>query len=298
MKLINKNIKGQALVLVLLSMSVVLTIVLFILSRSITDIATSTSHEEAVRAFSAAEAGIERALVVGAGTGNISLGDASYNASVTGFASGTKSFNYPISVESGGTATIWFSEHDQNGNIVCDGTHPCFTGSQFRVCWGKAGTPSDSATTPAIETIIFYETTPEDPATIKIARGAYDPRASRASTTGFATSDSGTCNINNVTYQFQKTITFSSLGIPAGSYNTAGGLVMARVRMFYNTTENQDIATTVNFAGSSNLPSQGQQIESTGVSGNSTRKVRFFQGWPEVPVPFEYAIYSSTSLTK
>ncbi len=45
--------------LVLLSMSVVLTLVLFILSRSITDIAVTTSQEEAVRAFSAAEAGVD-----------------------------------------------------------------------------------------------------------------------------------------------------------------------------------------------------------------------------------------------
>ena len=36
---------GQALVLVLLSLAVVLTLVLFILSRTITDIAVSTSEE-------------------------------------------------------------------------------------------------------------------------------------------------------------------------------------------------------------------------------------------------------------
>ena len=48
---------GQALLLVLLGMAVVLTIVLSILSRSVTDIAVTSREEEALRAFSAAEAG-------------------------------------------------------------------------------------------------------------------------------------------------------------------------------------------------------------------------------------------------
>jgi Tfp pilus assembly protein PilX len=82
-----KSQKGQALVLVLLSLSVVLTLVLFILSRSITDVAVSSKEEESARAFSAAEAGIERSLVVGSGNSS-DIGDAHYVASVTSFALG------------------------------------------------------------------------------------------------------------------------------------------------------------------------------------------------------------------
>lgn len=77
---------GQALLLVLLSMAVVLTIVLSILSRSVTDIAVTSRDEEALRAFSAAEAGVEQALVAGGGTGTV--GNATFNANVSGFASG------------------------------------------------------------------------------------------------------------------------------------------------------------------------------------------------------------------
>lgn len=292
-----KNTKGQALVLVLLSMSVVLTIVLFILSRSITDIAISTSQEEAVRAFSAAEAGIERALVVGAGTGNISIGEASYNAQVTGYSEGSNFFNYPISMNSGDSATIWFTAHDTSGNMVCDASYPCFTGSTIKVCWGKPGTAGGLATTPAIETIVFYETTPNNPATVRIARAAFDPYTIRRNSNFFAANDSGTCSINGVNYEFQKTILFSSLGIPAAVYNTSGGLQFARVRMFYNNIAH-DLGASVSFAGNSTFPSQGQNIVSTGTSGESSRRVEFFQGWPEVPKPFEFAIYSSTSLTK
>lgn len=292
------NSKGQALVLVLLSMSVVLTLVLYILSRSVTDIAVSTSQEDAVRAFSAAEAGIERALVIGAGTGSVAIGDASYTTSITGFAQGSKTFLYPLAVNSGESATIWFVEHDQNGNTVCDASHPCFTGTQIELCWGKAGTADNTATTPAIEAIVFYESTPKDPTTIKIGRVAFDPNDARRGSNNFADVDSGNCVIEGTTYQFHKTLTFSSLGIGSGIYNSAGGLQFARIRMFYNSTTGQDLGADVNFPGASVLPSQGQDITATGTSGDSVRRVQLFQGWPEVPKPFEFAIYSSTSLTK
>lgn len=291
------NSKGQALVLVLLSLSVVLTIVLFILSRSITDIAVSTSQEDAVRAFSAAEAGIERALVVGSGTGSTQIGDASYSTTVSNYSQGSPYYIYPLSVNSGESATIWFVEHDTSGNTVCDATHQCFTGSQMKVCWGKPNTPSGTATTPAIEAVIFYETTPKNATTIRIARGAYDPYIGRTTSNAFSSSDSGTCTINGVSYQFQKTISFASLGIPAGSYGVAGGLQFARIRMFYNTNSGQDLGADVSIAGST-FPSQGQSIISTGTSGESNRRVELFQGWPETPRVFEFALYSSTSLTK
>lgn len=293
-----RNSKGQALVLVLLSMSVVLTIVLFILSRSVTDIAVSTSQEDAVRAFSAAEAGIEKALIVGTGSSTASIGDASYSTTVSAFAQGSSTYIYPLNMDSGESATVWFVEHDDNSNIACDATHDCFTGNQIKICWGKPTTSSSNAVTPAVEMIVFYESTPKDATTLKIARAVFDPYTSRTASNGFSTSDSGPCSIADTDFAFGKTITFSSLGIPAGSYNFDGGLQFARVRMFYNTDTAHGMGVDVGFAGNSLLPSQGQNIVSTGTSGDSNRRVELFQGWPEVPKPFEFAIYSSTSLTK
>ena len=49
---------GQALLIVLLGMAVVLTMVLSVVSRSVTDIQLTTRDDEALRAFSAAEAGV------------------------------------------------------------------------------------------------------------------------------------------------------------------------------------------------------------------------------------------------
>ncbi|HKC04469.1 MAG TPA: hypothetical protein VKC54_01210 [Patescibacteria group bacterium] len=291
--------KGQALVLVLLSLAVVLTLVLFVLSRSVTDISVSSKNEEAIRAFSAAEAGVEKALVIGTGTNNVTIGDAIYSSLVTSYAEGTKDFVYPIEMSSGDTAVTWFADHDAaTGNTLCNATHPCFTGNTFKVCWAKTNTLSAVAVTPAVEISVFYETTPGSIATTRIARATFDPFSGRTPANGFAGVDIGTCTISGTVYQFQKTFQFSSLGIPAGSYNVAGGLQFARVRLFYNTNTTQNIATSVNFAGDSNLPSQGQSIVATGTAGESNRKINVFQGWPETPSVFDGAVYSSIGLTK
>lgn len=274
--------RGQALVLVLLSLAVVLTLVLFVLARSTTDVAVSSRSEEAARAFSAAEAGIENSLVIGVG-GSGDVGNASYTADVTSFAEGSTQFNYPIDLYSGDSMTTWFASHNDDGTINTQ----FFTGSIVKICWGRDGTPADD-TSPAVEVSIFYEDTPGSPASTQIARGAFDPYSGRSPTNNFASAGGAGCSIDGVNYAFQESIPLNSLGV-----NTAG-LLFARVRMFYNTDPHPvGIAVT-----GGNLPSQGQDISSSGVAGDSNRKVQVFQAWPEAPPIFDYAIYSSGGLTK
>jgi Tfp pilus assembly protein PilX len=292
-----KNESGQALVLVLLSLAVVLTIILFMLSRSITDISISSGQAESVRAFSAAEAGIEKALIVGAGVGLTEIGDATYSSKVSSFAEGTSDFNYPSPLVSGETMTTWFVAHDVDGNIACSASLPCFTGNTLKVCWGNTGSSADLATTPAVEVSVYYESTPGNLSTIKIARATFDPNAGRRSSNSFAVPDSGTCSFGGTSFAFTKTITFSDLGIPAASYNSQNGLLFARVRLFYNTDIAHIVGTSVDFAGNSILPSQGIGIVSTGTAGSSNRRINVFQGWPEFPFSGS-AIYTPESITK
>ncbi|QQG41387.1 MAG: pilus assembly PilX N-terminal domain-containing protein [Candidatus Woesebacteria bacterium] len=306
MKVKYKRESGQALVLILLFLAVVLTLVLFILSRSITGIAVSSGSEEAIRAFSAAEAGIEKALVIGAGGTNISIGNATYSSSVTSVAEGANNYIYPLTLTSGDSATVWFVAHDSanNDDLTCGAGSPCFIGRTVKVCWGNPGTSASASTTPAVEMSVFYETTPGDLATIKIARAAFDPYTTRVSSdtpakpNSFSAPDAGTCTIGSETYEFQKEIDLSTLGIPAGSYNTQNGLQFMRLRIFYNTDVAHKIGFDVNFAGNTVLPSQGSQIDSTGTAGQSNRRLSVFQGWPEPPSVFDFAIYSSTGITK
>lgn len=300
-----KRQSGQALVLVLLSLAVVLTIVLFILARSVTDVAVSSRSEEAVRAFSAAEAGIENALVIGAGNPNGLVGcdsngancSANFSSNVSGFAEGSTFFNYPVPMSSGDSMTTWFVAHDANGNLNCsDPAHPCFAGSSMTVCWGEPETSANDAATPAIEASLFYENPSGSLLNIKIGRATADPNSGRAASNKFGGSDGSGCTISGTTYAFQKTLNFADLGIPllGGAVTTPEELQFARIRIFYNDVP-QPLGITVS---GGNLPSQGQDIVSTGTAGNSNRKVAVFQGWPEPPAVFDYAIYSGTGLTK
>lgn len=292
------NNKGQALLLVLLSMAVILTIVLSILSRSITDVAITTTSEESLRAFSAAEAGIERAIIIGSDIGDTQLGDAEFSADVSGFAEDATDFAHPLKILSGESLPLWFVAHDDNKDIVCSGTFPCFTGNTVKVCWGESGTSASDATTPAVEVSFFYATTPGDYSTLQIARAAYDPNSARRSTNNFDSPDLGTCSAGGQSFAFQKTIDISTLGIPAGSYLVQNGLQYARVRMIYNSTVKHGVGFDVNFAGNSTLPSQGITIESTGTSGEANRKIDVFRGFGEVPPIFDASVFSSGGIVK
>jgi Tfp pilus assembly protein PilX len=267
---------GQALVLVLLALAVVLTIVLFILSRSITDISTSSSGSSAVMAFSAAEAGVEQALVIGTG-GSSAVGAANYTSSVTNVASGATSFIYPVALNSGDNMTLWLKSQDASSS---------FTGSTLKICWGKSGTASDSSVTPAVETVLFYETSAGTPSTTKIFRAAFDSNAARRVSNSFAAAG-GTCTVGGQSFQFSTTLDLNSLPNPQFVF----------VRMFYNTDTSQPVAFDSTDA-THVFPSQGILVDSEGTAAQSTRKVEVFQSWPEIPSPFQFAIYNSTGLTK
>jgi hypothetical protein len=286
--MIRKNESGQALVLVLLSLSVVLTLILYILSRSVTDVAVSSRQEESVRAFSAAEAGIERALVTGSNIPSTGVGNASYTATVTGFASGGTEAPFPYPLSYGDTVTVWFVSHDTNGNLSCSSL-PCFAGLNpwIDVCWGNPGTPANTDTTPAIELSVYYETPAGSTANIRVGRTALDPYSGRPGGNNFDTAlDPGKCTIGNQTYEFHKKIFISSI-VPAAalSYQNVNGLLIAHIRLLYNSGTSHVVGVTVDNGGGVNnvLPSQGQKIDSSGVAGGSNRRIVVYEGWPEFP---------------
>lgn len=89
-----KNLKsGQTALIVLLIMIVILTITLSLISRSITDIKISQDEQEALRAFSAAEAGIEDMLnraTIGIGTTSVTVGTLTASVTITATGENTK----------------------------------------------------------------------------------------------------------------------------------------------------------------------------------------------------------------
>lgn len=286
--MVKKNNSGQALLIVLLSMAVILTVVLSIFARSVTDVSISTKDEDSLRAFSAAEAGVEKALIVGSSIDSTELGDASYSASVASFAEGKQSFIYPTSLFSGESATIWFVAHDDNGDFVCSVAKPCFKSNTLKVCWGKQGID------PAIEVSVFYTPTPGDYSTAKVARIAIDPNSTRRLENKFVADGDGTCTIGDVTYPFFRWLNFSNMGI--SNATTENVLQFATIRMLYNTDSSSPLA--VSGSAGSLFPSQGLEIESSGASGDANRKINVFKFFSESADVFQFGAFSFGSIVK
>ncbi|CAN5325007.1 hypothetical protein BH10PAT1_BH10PAT1_4290 [soil metagenome] len=295
------NLRGQAVLIVLLSMVVVLTIVLSVIGSSTSDISLGTTESASLRAFSAAESGIEKSLVTNLATsGNVNSG-ASYDASVISLAQGAKSYIYPQSIVNGDGATFWFVSHDAaTQNLTCAAGNTCFTGKAVNFCWGIPGTSGSSATTPALEISVFYLNTPGNYTTTRVGKDVYDPNSSRRSTNNYNSTDSGTCTIGNTTFAFQKKVdlsTNSHFGVSSSAYNAVNGLQFMIVKPLYSVVA-EPIGIDVNYAGNGSLPAQGSLVSSTGNQGQTTRKIEVTRAYNQVPPIFDVAIFSPGGLVQ
>lgn len=287
------NQSGQALVIVLLVVSVILTVSLSVISRSITDITVSEKEEDALRAFSAAESGIEKALIANTGSVGSLPSGASFNAQITGLATGTTEFNIPIRVRSGESVNSWFMSHDVSNMLVCGESDPCFIGRDFKVCWGDAGTPGNTPDTPALEMSILYLTTPNDFSSVRIARGVYDPNSARVTSDGsnFSAANGGSCTVDGKQYAFSTSVNLSSLGVTTRpNPSDTRGPIAARLKLIYN-SQDQPVGVVV---GGGVLPNQGTKVDSVGVSGLSNRRIIVNRIYPDLPPIFDFALFSGS----
>lgn len=269
--------KGQALVIILLVLAVASTVVISLASRTVTDITITTKEKESARAFSAAEAGIEAALV-GGPTQETLAGGESYVAETSTAIGGTE-FNFPEEISAGETVSVWFVSHDPVTGALSCSAGPCFSGSQIDVCWGKSGTPANSSA-PAIEAMILYLNSAGNYGTARVARVTADPYSGHGS--NFDSASSG-CTVAGKNYAWKKNISFGSLGIPSGS----NVLQVARVKMFYNINEPHPVGVVA----PSSLPAQGTNVVSTGKAEESTRKIEVFRTFPDVPPVFDFGAW-------
>jgi hypothetical protein len=323
-----QRVRGQALLVVLLGMSVALSVVLSIVARTVTDIGISKSQDESIRAFNAAEAGVEEAIIGSVSSGDtytLSESGAEYTPVLTTKAStelsdGTWEFDYPTNLSAGESASFWFVKHitDPDTNeekLTCQGDPKCpQKPTWITICWGEYGTNPSYNTTPAIEVEVYYNSTTGIPliwdtngdfSAIRVARTASDPYTSRATASNFeGLSPASQCQYSYMTkkYAFARRIFLSSGGggndakvdVPNWNSMDRGSFIVARVRIFFNT----DKAQPVGIITQATLPAQGVLIESTGVSGETYRKLNLFQGYAEPPFAFNSAVFSGTDISK
>lgn len=303
----NNNKSGQALILVMLSVAVVMSVAVSLATRTTTDTSTARKDEESLRAFSAAEAGVEEALSQDLSvpartepqptTAQIGTGS-SVTTSVSQFPANPRSYIYPSEMLSGDSAIVWFASRDNNGNLTCGGGSPCFNSQNARLCFGEVG----AATLPAVALTVVYEDLPPT-SELRTVSAAFDPDSSRRqdnnfSSTGVITNSSGACTAQtpsgqNRNFSSYVDLDLVSLGVPAGVVGS-GRLRFASIRMLYNSSP-----TTFAFTNlTDDLPSQGRVVDAQGVSGDASRRIQVYALYPEVPNMFLSALYSPTGVVK
>ncbi len=232
---------GQALLVVLLSMAAVLTLILSVSSRSVVEIKTSTYEEDSARAFSAAEAGVEQALLRGSYSNDPDLDDTgtfnvSYEADVTTPNVGDDGYNHVKAVAAGETVTFWFVDHDGN-DLFCGN---CLKSDTIeKLCWGSglydAGNPP-----PAIEVSVYFdEAAPSaingDFSNVKVSRKAFEanPHPGRGNNImPFAQETDG--SINGKTYNYcrngESLTAMGGFSIGCAASDPLGCLLLMKVR--------------------------------------------------------------------
>lgn len=258
-----KKEQGQALLIVILTLVVVLTVGLSAVSRSITTVRLSTAEDESQRAFSAAEAGIEEALKSGTSIAEVALSNnAKYSATVFPTTSGNE-FLVPGTVSKDDARQIWLSSYPNYSNP--------YSGT-ITVHWGE---PADACDNVASVEVIILSGVATSPT---LSRFALDP-CLRGN--NFTNVTGGAGVVQGVNFRNSYAIA------------TTNALIM-RVIPLYKSTK-------IALKGSVPLPAQGKEIESTGKVTSAgqeiVRKIKVSQSYPSPPgILFDYAIFSSSSL--
>ena len=303
-----KHNSGQALLVILLTMSVALTVALSVSSRSVVDITTTTYEEDALRAFSAAEAGVEEALITRVGVVDEQIDPTvdpslTFTSEVTTLDPGNQ-HHYRHRMRSGQVAAFWFVDRNSSGEFVCD-TGRCLSTTDLELCWGEAGTPSEQARTPAVQVLLFYDdydvpipgslkatAIPNNFEDVRVEEYTFDPNGTRGN--NFTPATIG-CSWD-LDYAFSATINIANLTpYPPACVATDGCILFAGVRMLYNNGPGGRRHGLALDAGGP-LPPQGIEIESTGEAGDSTRKVKVVQGHPEPQHGFWGAMFGKGSI--
>lgn len=306
-KLLKHNYtSGQALIIILLVMSVVLALVLSVVSRSVTDVAITSYEEDSARAFSAAEAGIEEYLNSGIiGSSSLDSGTSYTTQLDTSSSDPDNEFVYRDKLFSGETATFWLVSHDTSNRLTCTAPYRCFRGTQMELCWGEPGTAANMGSTPALELQTFYDESlasiaaSPNYAGVNIESFAYDPNTTRSGDpNNFQPANTG-CTVDGQSFAFSTgTISLPS-EFPATCPTTSGCMLFSKVKLHYNVNIAHSVGIKITPTGPNfNLPPQGFIVDSSGRAGETTRRVQVFRGYPEPPEIFNSVLFSETDIVK
>lgn len=293
--------RGQIVIILLLLMLVALSIVLAFTQRSVTDVTTSTQAEQSTRAFSAAEAGIEKALSSPLPVGTTIPFSNDSSAQITGsgllpYAGSTAGIEYPkIGRET--TAQFWFVDPSVSGAPVAYYNPAAAT---FNLYYGNASTTD----LPAVEVAVVIQS-----GTTFYSKPYYFESSSARSNppngnlfpvtpncSGTETLATSILGSNRQFYCRQTVGPIPDLGASGNCGTATCRLILARIRFLY-INENHSLALAPIGAGNT-LPPQVQIYNATGTSGQSQKKLQAFKVKDVVLPWFDFAIFSTNEIRK
>lgn len=290
--------KGETILILILVMTVALAIGLSIVQKSLIDVSTASKVEQSSRAFSAAEAGIEKALQESTITSHSTPSFTDNSSSVTSIldtglippvaAIGARQDALEIpNIGKEEIAQVWLADFNSTANPP----PAYYQQPTLEVYWGN--NPQDQ---PAIElTLVHWGGSNYQP-----SKWYLDPVAAR---------DNGFTKVNlNCVGGYTPNRGLSAyqckydVPLPASSDTTWP--ILLRARMLYKASQPiavgaaVDCPSTVTSCTSYSLPPQARIIVSTGVAGETQRRVKIFQQSKIIPPFFDYAIFSAGDISK
>lgn len=264
--------QGQVFFIVVLVMVVALTVGLSVASRTITNLRISSDEISSQKAFNAAEAGIEQALKNGeAITTAKSIDSFSQikQVSVDPVIGNSFLVNAGVPVFQNDGADIWLSSYSIDSTKIYQNQ---WSGN-LTIYWGTSTESCSPGINAAALEIIVISGQRYSP---YLAKYALDPCSTRAASNQFAAPNGSGGTVSGKNFKFSHTF-FVSKGF------------IARIIPLYLQTP---IAVIGDASNGANLPSQGTFITSTGVSGLTTRKIGYFQGYESLPSEFFYSLFA------
>lgn len=292
---------GQALLILLLATLVALTVSLSITQRTISDVATSTKIEETSRAFSAAEAALNK--VVGATPNPVPF---STTIPTSEFGNQAQAFVQSTGlIPVGGPAGLEYPPIDKTAFAQFWLANPAnlmlaYDSDNIEVYFGnEAQNTSDLNSMPAVEVNVIVQSTSGPTTGQYFSRRVYLDSTNQRPENNFVNS-LGACDGGQtiLTYNISSVNASNSTFYCHYSYNfgTPDDIpILARVRVLYS--EAKQKVALVPAAGSS-LPGQAVIYTAQGTSGPTERKLALFTLLNVVPFYFDFALFSTGSITK
>lgn len=249
--------KGQILLIVVLVMVTTLTIGLSVAARSITNIRTSQDSASSEKAFSAAEAGIEKVLTNTSNTGTSTFSNnTKYTTSVITVAGTDFALNNGSPILKDSSSDVWLSSYPNYTNQ--------WSGN-LTIYWGKASdqcNTSEAANTMAALEVIVLSGSQNNP---QMTRYALDPCSPRSLSNKFQYITPGGGTVAGQSYMYSKTITITA---------ASPGLFIRIIPLY------APALVAVRGCCNTQLPAQGTVIQSVGTADATQRKLITYRYYP------------------